>query len=56
MHIINANRNSEVTNSAIANENINSNSNISSDINKSSSNETTPDKIHTDNIKKENTI
>ena len=37
-------------------ENVDSNSNIISDINKSSSNENTPDKIHTDNIEKENTI
>ena len=54
--IVNGKENLEVTNSAIANENINSNSNISSDINKSSSNENTPDKIHADNTEKENTI
>ena len=50
--IVNAKENSEVTNSTIANENVNSNSTISSDINKSLSNENTPDKIHADNIEK----
>ena len=54
--IVNAKENSEVMNSTIANENVNSNSNISSDINKSSSNENTPGKTHADNIKKESTI
>ena len=54
--IVNAKENSDVTNSTIANENVNSNSNIRSDINKSSSNENTPDKIHTDNTEKEKAI
>ena len=39
--IVNAKENSEVTKSAIGNENVDSNSNISSDINKTSSNENT---------------
>ena len=54
--IVNAKENSEVINTTIANEKVNSNSNISSDINKSSSNENTPDKTHADNAEKENTI
>ena len=54
--IVNTKENSQVTNSAIANENINSYSNVKSDINKSSSNENTPDKIHANNIEKEITI
>ena len=37
--IVNAKENSEVTDSTIGNENVDSNSNISSDINKTSSNE-----------------
>ena len=53
---ISTNENSEVTISTIINENVNSNSNINSDINKPSSNENTADKIHTDNIEKENAI
>ena len=39
--IVNAKENSEVTESTIGNENVDSNSNISSDINKTSSNENT---------------
>ena len=54
--IVNAKENPEVANSIIANENEISNSNISSDINKSSSNENTLDKIHADNTEKKNTI
>ena len=38
---VNAKKNSEVTNSTIANENVNSNSNISPDTNKLSGNENT---------------
>ena len=39
--IVNAKENSEVTESTIGNENVDSNSNVSSDINKTSSNENT---------------
>ena len=51
--IVNIKENPEVT---FANENVKSNSSITSDSHKSSSNENTPDKIHPDNIEKENTI
>ena len=50
--IVHAKENSELTDVTIANKNVN----ISPDINKSSSNENTPDKIHADNIEKDNTI
>ena len=48
--IVNAKENSKVTNATIANENVNSNSNIISDSHRSLSN--APDKIHADNIEK----
>ena len=54
--IVNIKENSEVMNSTFANENVKLNSSITSDSHKSSSNENTTDKIHPDNIEKENTI